>query len=122
MINIKEKLPKNINYYQINKVDLHSITLDLTIDFVNPIDLDEDMSISFEELVYFAISKTPEDNEGCFQIGDVQLFLCNDIKELLTLKQCSLIIPADLENVYYLKIEGDIFIELICKKVVINSV
>ncbi len=121
MINITEKLPKDINYYQINKINLHPIRLDLVIDFVNPIDLDEDISISFEGLVYFAISKTPEDSEGCFQIGDVQLFLCEDIKKLLSLKQCGLTIPPDLKNVYYLKIEGDIFIELVSKKVSIQT-
>ncbi len=120
MINIKDRLPKNIEYYQINEIKLEPITLDLVLGIINPINPKEFFSINFKNLAYFSVSKAPDDIDGCFQIGYFKLSHYKDPHSSSELINCGLTTYPDLGEVYHLKIEGDIYIEVVSNSLILK--
>lgn len=107
------KLPENISYYQIQRVVLDPIKLELCLELVNPIGR-ENIFLEFKKLVYFSISKTPDDEEGCYLIGDIKLTLVNDVPKILEKLQYGFLnVDINQDNFYYLHIEGDLCLEVV---------
>jgi len=107
-------LPENISYFQISQVVLEPIELWLRLELVNPIE-QENFALEFRDLAYFSISKTPEDNEGCYMIGDIKLSSVNDVAPLLD-KLGYGFLKLDVstrDNFYYLHIEGDLCLDVV---------
>lgn len=122
MMSIKDRLPKDIDYYQINDIKLEPITLDLSIGFINPISPDDFFSINFKNLAYFSVSKTPNDIDGIFQIGCCELFHCKDPHSLSELVKCGLVIYERFGESYYLHIEGDVCIDVVSEELIIDNI
>lgn len=107
------RLPENISYYQIQRVILDPIKLELCLELVNPIG-GENICLEFKKLAYFSVSKTPDDEEGCYLIGDIKLTQVNDVPKILEKLQYDFLnVDINQGNFYYLHIEGDICLEVV---------
>jgi hypothetical protein len=112
-------LPSDISYYQIVKVELEPIRLCLRLEFIDPISLKE-IALELNNMVYFSLSKTPDDEEGCYLLGEIKLSSINvsDREALLSQLGYGFIANQDinfLNTMYYLHIEGDICLEAVCE-------
>ena len=112
---IIQSLPENICYFQISSLFLDPVALWLNLELVNPIDPRQKIKLKLCDIAYFSVSKTPEDGEGCYLIGNIQLSLWEDIAllyEKLNYKFSNVITDGSL---YYLNIEGDICLDVASK-------
>jgi hypothetical protein len=107
-------LPENISYFQISRIFLDPIELWLCLDITNPIGK-ETFSLEFRKLAYFSITKTPDDDDGYYLIGDIKLIKVNDISSLLdNLGGNFFAQNTNCKNgFYHLHIEGDLCIDIV---------
>jgi hypothetical protein len=119
-------LPENISYFQIIQVILDPITLGLQLEIFDPID-HKTVVLEFRNLLYLSISNTPDDDNGDYMIGDIQLrsVSADELNALLaTLNYGYLDIDIkDKKEFYHLHEEGCICIDVVsCSyKITINN-
>ncbi len=117
------ELPKDISYFQISRLILEPIELWLQLELVNPISPKQTVTLELRELAYLSLSKTPEDNEGCYQIGEIQLSSTSDPTSLLKNLGYgfSNVAMRNDNNFWHLHIEGDLCLDAVsgsCKVIV----
>ena len=119
---IIQSLPEDIDYFQISKFFLDPVSLWLNLELVNPIEPTQRVKLKLCELAYFSVSKTPEDNEGCYLIGSIQLSLWEDVALLYNKIDYKFSNVSTDGNMYYLNIEGDICLDVVSKSCLVEAI
>ena len=119
---IIQPLPENISYFQITRLFLDPIGFSLNLEVVNPIKPTQQVKLKLCEIAYFSMSRTPEDEEGCYPIFSIQLSLWEDIALLYKKVGYKFFDVSTDGKLYYLTIEGDICLDVVSRScLVINQ-
>jgi len=108
MATILEKLPKNLSYFQISRIDMDSINQDLKIEFINPIETTDLFVIELGRVAFIKIAKHPEDDDGCYVIGEVVVKPVENINSEAKALGSELLVHNlhDVDDYVHIHIEG----------------
>lgn len=115
-----ESLLQNLDKSQLVGIDLDSNNLGVRLEFTFGPEK-RDIIVQLFQLVHFIISKEPDDNDGCFFVGEVAL---NPLKDGGKKILSSLLYPLQEKNgnvasypakqMFHFHLEGGVCIEAVC--------
>ncbi len=115
---IKIDLPKNIEYYQINKISFESNSK-FKLNIVDPINL-KDIEIICNNARTLNLFKFGGDDE-IYQIGEIIIYKIEDFTKLKDVFNAFEIESVqDLSSVHYVHIDGELCLDMLCGEIEIT--
>ena len=110
-------LPDGVSHPQVSGIHLDPVRISVGIDFIEPyVGGTNEFRFTFEKILLFTISKTPDDEDGLYLVGNVTLRRSENVMEalngLLVRNMRHTTLP---ESVYVFHLEGEICVDIVCE-------
>lgn len=105
------QLPNNANYFQINSIDLHPEQIWLKLGMIDPVE-NIQYEINLNGLLFLELSKTTGDEDGIYQIGDIEVTHSTNPGTVLTRLQYGFLNPSHSEC-FHLRIDGGLRLDVV---------
>ncbi len=107
------QLPDNADSFEINDVKVHPEQLWLTLGMADVVE-EVQYELKFRNLAHLSISRAvDEDHEGIYQIMGIQVIKTTDPRPILNQLGYSFVSQLPRHDYYYLKSDGDLFIQVV---------